>query len=178
MSTNELTHHGIKGMRWGVRRSKAQLARAGGSSAKSSPTTAKKVVGDGEKTDYKPRLKAEELSDRELKARIQRIENEKKYNQLTAKEKSAGRKFVEDVLVNAGKQALTSFVNKQMTNALNSLMDGSSGGGNKTKTNNTNFNQGGKTETTGNRSTPTSTGLIPVSRSSGPRIDPSKIFGR
>lgn len=182
MSNSELTHHGIKGMRWGVRRTPAQLARAnGGSSGKGPAAAPKKVIGEGDKTHYKPKVKAEELSDKELKNRIQRIENERKYNQLTAKQKSAGRKFVEDILINSSKQALTSFATKQMTNLISSMFDEKMSGGSgskQNKTNNTNFNQGRENKPSGNRSTTTSTGLIPVGSSSGPRIDPNKFFGR
>lgn len=191
MNQNELAHHGIKGMRWGVRRSEAQLARARGSSAPSAPK--KKIVGEGDKTNYKPRVSAEELSDKELKARIQRIENERKYNQLTAKEKSAGRKFVEDIIVNAGKQALTSFVNKKMSNLLDSFLGDSTSNSNskantkseqktnnsqqtKTKTNNT--SQQTKSQTSNNsQKTSTSTGLVPMHNNNyGPAIDMDKFF--
>ena len=126
MDNNELQHHGIKGMKWGVRRTDAQLARARGSvgpktqqskpaakeepSKKATSTPAKKSSGD--------------MTNAELKARIERIKLERELTQLTAKEKSAGRKFVEDVLVNAGKQALTSFISGKMTDMLNKKFGG------------------------------------------------------
>lgn len=178
MSNNELTHHGVMGMKWGVRRTDAQLARARGSSGKSSSAAPKKkIVGDGEKTNYKPKLKAEELSDKELKARIQRIENEKKYNQLTAKQKSGTRKFVEDVLVNAAKGALTTYANKKMTQLLSSAFDGTSSGGSSSSGTGSSSKSSGGTGNSGKGKSGGAFSSSLTSGNSGPKIDFDKFFG-
>lgn len=79
-----LEHYGVKGMRWGTRKS-------GGATAA--------------RTRY---AKApSKLSDGELKKRITRMETEKKYNQLNRKDVSEGRKFVNEVLTGAGRRVAT-----------------------------------------------------------------------
>lgn len=71
MDTNSLAHYGILGMRWGVRRTPEQLERA-----------SRKAPGK----------ELSELSDEEVQARIDRINLERRYKDLTkpeAQKKSA-----------------------------------------------------------------------------------------
>ena len=102
---NELYHHGVKGMKWGVRRTPAQLGHK--------PS---KLTTSQRKSEMK------KMSDTELRNRINRIQMEKQYMQLTAPEVSAGKKFVKDVLVNAAKQTATSYVSKYMNKGLEAAM--------------------------------------------------------
>lgn len=96
---NELYHHGIKGMKWGVRRTKKQLDRAAGRTKKTS--SSKSSVKD--------------LSDDELKKRIRRLQDEKTYRDLLKSEQQPklfdGKRFVVSVLEQSGqniaKQATT-----------------------------------------------------------------------
>lgn len=118
MERNELTHYGILGMKWGVRRSKSQLARAKGSSKKSSSD--ENTSEDYKKAHSSKSVKT--MSDRELRDRINRIQMEKQYKQLTSSETSAGRKFVQDVVLNAAKQTATSYVSKYMTKGVDTLL--------------------------------------------------------
>lgn len=81
-----LSHHGVKGMKWGVRKSR---------SAKSGTTTRTKFK--------KPPHK---LSDAEINKRIKRMELEKKYNQLNKKDASKGEQIAKDVMENIGTRLL------------------------------------------------------------------------
>lgn len=113
MDNKTLVHWGIKGMKWGVRRyqnSDGSLTPAG-----------KKRYSDSDQQDS-----AKSLSDAELRQRINRIQMENTYAQLTAKKKSAGRKFVEDVLLGAAKQTATSYAAKYMTKGVDALMNSAS----------------------------------------------------
>ena len=102
---NELYHHGIKGMKWGVRRTPAQL----GHQTKKSSTSQR-------------RAEMKKMSDTELRNRINRIQMEKQYMQLTAPDISPGKKFVKDVLTNAAKQTVTSYVAKYMGKGVEALI--------------------------------------------------------
>lgn len=82
-----LVHYGIKGMRWGVRRSESQLERERG---KSEPHE-----------DYKKahsKKSVEEMSDSELRSRINRLQMEQQYNKLSAENVSRGRISVSKIL--------------------------------------------------------------------------------
>lgn len=101
--SDQLVHYGIKGMRWGIRRTEAQLARArgelpsqqktanksGGLFSKKKKTTAKKE--EPKKTEKK----ISEMSDEELRAKINRLQLEKQYRDLSPKQVSKGRAFYE-----------------------------------------------------------------------------------
>ena len=108
-----LQHHGILGQRWGVRRTESQLARGskGGSSLKRAST----------KETEKSKVKS--MSDAELRQKINRIQMERQYSQLSKKDISAGQKFVSDVLMTAAKQTATNYVSKYMTKGIDMLID-------------------------------------------------------
>jgi hypothetical protein len=108
MEKNSLTHWGVKGMRWGVRRSKTQLARARGSSKK----TSERAHEDYKKAHSPKSVKS--MSDAELRARNNRLNMERQYKQLTAKQASAGKKFVTGVLVGAATSVATGYAVKYM----------------------------------------------------------------
>ena len=106
---NSLYHFGILGMRWGVRRQTGSDGRILDSGHGSE---------DFQKARDIKKKGSKNLTNAELKAYVERMNLEKQYATLNKKEVSAGRKFVSDVLVTAGKTTLTTFVAKQMTTQL------------------------------------------------------------
>ena len=108
MSDEEmLQHYGILGMKWGVRRTPAQLTRANGRAGK---------------TESSDEIK--KMSDSELRSKINRLQM---YKQLTSSEISVGRKFVQDVLTNAAKQTATNYVSKYMTKGIDAAIKKATG---------------------------------------------------
>lgn len=110
---NSLYHFGILGMRWGVRRKLGSDGRV---------VEGSKGSEDFQKARDIKKKGAKNLSNAELKAYVDRMNLEKQYSKLNEKEVSAGKKFVSDVLVGAGKTALTTFVSKQMTTQLEKVV--------------------------------------------------------
>lgn len=114
---DELKHHGIKGMRWGVRRTPEQLghekngSQSGGKSG--SPTQ--------NSEDQKKRTQT--MSDEELRSRINRLNMEEQYANLVARQKQRDTSFVQNLLMNAGKQLATQSLNTIISKAINKAGD-------------------------------------------------------
>ena len=115
-----LSHHGILGQKWGVRRyqnSDGTLTSAGKKrlSSKKEPSKAQTYK---EKTEaYKSRMKQiKTMSDQELSNRLSRLEKEKKVRELDYEETYPGSKFAKDVLSGSGSM-LASAVRKYGTAA-------------------------------------------------------------
>lgn len=97
---DELTHFGVLGMKWG------------------------KLKGSKDKKIYsKKRVKAKYLSNDELKSRINRLELEQRYNNLSKKKISASRKAVGDLLSNIGKNTITSVASNRLAGTINKTID-------------------------------------------------------
>lgn len=104
MVNNELYHYGVLGMKWGVRRSPAQIARV---------SKGKNTVSEDYERAHK-KTKVKYMSDKELRDTNNRLQMERQYEQLTEKKKSAGRKFVTGVLVASATAVATKYVTKHM----------------------------------------------------------------
>lgn len=91
-----LKHHGVKGMKWGVRKDRK----------------ASKNRIDTKKDRKKTSRNVKQLSDKELITYINRLQNEKKLKSLVKEDISPGKKFVKDLLVTEGKRQATKYINK------------------------------------------------------------------
>lgn len=117
MNEKELKHYGVLGMRWGVRKGRNQTSGSRRSVKKSS---SENDHDDYKKTHTKKSFKT--MSDSELRNRINRLQMEKQYAQLTAKDKSVGAKFVSDVLREAAKNTASKYVSKYMSKGVDTLI--------------------------------------------------------
>ena len=131
MTSNELYHHGVKGMRWGVRRYQNKdgtLTKAGRKKMAKLDKEYSKLIGQKRNTEspntrspLTKKKKLSEMTDDEIRERINRINLEKQYTDLiknpdSIKKQDEGEGFIKtvrsDVLkpvaIDLGKQALKS----------------------------------------------------------------------
>lgn len=115
---NKLYHHGIKGMKWGIRRTPAQLGHPTGkidlNKAKRKVDAAGTIVNEtrninnitskkGQKKSQKQKLsEAKIMSDQELRERVNRLNMEQQYVKMSAEQINAGRSNVNSILNNVG----------------------------------------------------------------------------
>lgn len=125
MNSNDfLAHYGIKGMKWGVRRTRAQLRKASDNyRTKRDPSTPEGAVRKQRKDAVKNRRI---LSDDEVNRLVSRMEKEKKLKDMVEADLNPGRSFARDVANNKGKAlvgtvaagAATVAIKKILTNHL------------------------------------------------------------
>lgn len=113
-----LAHYGVLGMKWGRRRSRAEIDAAKTTSAdaqKSFEVRAQAKTG-GTKT----------LSNEDLRKAVTRMRLEQEFAQLSAKEKEAaqsrGKRFVTKLFVDVGQQQARAVVNEVATQQRQQLM--------------------------------------------------------
>ena len=118
-------HHGVKGQKWGVRRTPAQL---GHKIFKSARKRSKVTAEVKNKPATKPKTKSiSEMSDQEIRDRIERLRLEKSLRDLTPKTTSRGRSMVntiaKDMALPAAKEIGTQLVKSGMAKFLNDTLN-------------------------------------------------------
>jgi len=86
-----LEHHGIKGMKWGVRRERGSDGTVSGNLSKVNPRT---------------------LSDSDLRAAVNRMQLERQFSQLATERVSKGDGFAKNLLKDIGKQQVRRVASK------------------------------------------------------------------
>ena len=115
---NELYHHGVKGMKWGVRRTPSQLGHDTGSidlqKTKKKVEAANTIVNESQNINRKVSSRkqrkiqkqqvqnAKAMTDQELRERVNRLNMEQQYARLSAEQMSAGKVNVDRVLSEVG----------------------------------------------------------------------------
>lgn len=115
---NELYHYGVKGMKWGVRRTPAQLGHDTGKidlqKTKKKVDAANTIVNEtrninnnvskkqAKKVQKQKMAEVKSMSDQELRERVNRLNMEQQYMRMSSEQMNAGRANINSVLNNVG----------------------------------------------------------------------------
>ena len=125
-----LYHHGIKGMKWGVRRTPAQLGHKTSSNNRKSERAKareeakkKKAVAKAKAAEQNKKKSLRDMSDEEVVKAIERARLEQTYRQYHPEQVSAGKKFVSKIFGDVIVPAAVGAGKRQLENLLNSYGD-------------------------------------------------------
>ena len=141
---NELYHHGVKGMKWGVR--KTPVRSSSGTTRKRKSNTLslfkkKKTTHNASVAKSSPAQtkSVKDMSDDELRRKIERVRLEQQYQQLNPPTVSRGQKIAKrvmnHVIVPAAEEAGKQIVKSILTNSANKALGINTNNGNNNNNN-------------------------------------------
>lgn len=117
-----IEHFGVRGMRWGVRRSRGGVEKGKSESGKKGDSDGPKKVVGKTKTEGKT---ASGMSDAQLKKVNARLQMEKQYKDLTRQppsKKAAATKFFADIALNVARTQITAVANDMASQQVGKLL--------------------------------------------------------
>ena len=123
-----IEHHGINGMHWGVRRTPEQLGHPRSSrkerraAAKAENDVKRRNAAIGSRSAKTVRKGVDQLSDEELRARLNRIQMEVQLKDLERRQKPEVQRMMEDILKEVGKQEVKRVLQKEANKATDAIM--------------------------------------------------------
>jgi hypothetical protein len=111
---DSLYHFGILGMHWGQHRSSSK-------SSKRSSGSEDNTSADHKRKMSLKKKKVSEMSNDELRDLTTRLQLERQYKDLRKQDVSTGRKFVQDLLLDVGKDIVKSSVKSSMNSLIKKI---------------------------------------------------------
>lgn len=142
---NELYHHGVKGMKWGVRKTPVRSSSGNTRKRKSNTLSLfkkKKTTRNASVVKSSPAQtkSVKDMSDDELQRKIERLRLEQRYQELNPKTVSRGQRIakrvMDNIIVPAAEEAGKQIVKSILTNSANKALGINTNNGNNNNNNN------------------------------------------
>lgn len=114
-----ILHYGVKGMKWGVRRTPEQL----GHTTKKISGASNKTKGITTKTTTSTKTKLNSYSDEELQRRINRLNLEERYNDLVKRQNSRNESSFKTAVKRQAGKALENLAEQTLSRAVTKLVN-------------------------------------------------------
>lgn len=130
---DKIEHHGVKGMKWGVRRNRTGWIGPAGSPSRAKSQGHKQASVESKSKSSSSRS-TKKMTNAELREQIERLQMEKQYRQLTSEmtpqKHAAIRKAINQAILNGASQALTEtvkaggtkYISKPVFNKIDAMM--------------------------------------------------------